>query len=93
MRRDGAAGSHSNIRLHDAVRWEVGLVAARLKERYGRPSFAIALEPGEFRWQRPFSATRAMEARIAPSRSCKRSPAAASGGRPSSVSALRTARQ
>jgi single-stranded-DNA-specific exonuclease len=24
----------------------VGLVAARLKERYGRPSFAIALEPG-----------------------------------------------
>ncbi|HVG51320.1 MAG TPA: single-stranded-DNA-specific exonuclease RecJ [Xanthobacteraceae bacterium] len=26
----------------------VGLVAARLKERYGRPSFAIALEPGEF---------------------------------------------
>jgi single-stranded-DNA-specific exonuclease len=26
----------------------VGLVAARLKERYGRPAFAIALEPGEF---------------------------------------------
>jgi len=25
----------------------VGLVAARLKERYGRPAFAIALEPGE----------------------------------------------
>src|SRR5204862_71536 len=24
----------------------VGLVAARLKERYGRPAFAIALEPG-----------------------------------------------
>jgi single-stranded-DNA-specific exonuclease len=26
----------------------VGLVAARLKERHGRPAFAIALEPGEF---------------------------------------------
>jgi single-stranded-DNA-specific exonuclease len=26
----------------------VGLVAARLKERFGRPAFAIALEPGEF---------------------------------------------
>jgi Single-stranded DNA-specific exonuclease len=26
----------------------VGLVAARLKERYGRPAFAIALEPGEY---------------------------------------------
>jgi single-stranded-DNA-specific exonuclease len=26
----------------------VGLVAARLKERYSRPAFAIALEPGEF---------------------------------------------
>jgi single-stranded-DNA-specific exonuclease len=26
----------------------LGLVAARLKERYGRPAFAIALEPGEF---------------------------------------------
>jgi single-stranded-DNA-specific exonuclease len=26
----------------------VGLVAARLKERYGRPAFAIALEPGDF---------------------------------------------
>ena len=26
----------------------VGLVAARLRERYGRPAFAIALEPGEF---------------------------------------------
>jgi single-stranded-DNA-specific exonuclease len=26
----------------------VGLVAARLKERYGRPAFAIALEPGGF---------------------------------------------
>jgi len=25
----------------------VGLVAARLKERYGRPAFAIALEPGD----------------------------------------------
>src|SRR5215475_11742516 len=25
----------------------VGLVAARLKERFGRPAFAIALEPGE----------------------------------------------
>jgi single-stranded-DNA-specific exonuclease len=25
----------------------VGLVAARLKEKYGRPAFAIALEPGE----------------------------------------------
>jgi single-stranded-DNA-specific exonuclease len=24
----------------------MGLVAARLKERYGRPAFAIALEPG-----------------------------------------------
>ena len=24
----------------------VGLVAARLKERFGRPAFAIALEPG-----------------------------------------------
>ncbi len=24
----------------------VGLVAARLKERYGRPAFAIAIEPG-----------------------------------------------
>jgi single-stranded-DNA-specific exonuclease len=26
----------------------VGLVAARLKERFGRPAFAVALEPGEF---------------------------------------------
>src|ERR1019366_1974085 len=26
----------------------VGLVAARLKERFGRPAFAIALEPGEY---------------------------------------------
>jgi len=26
----------------------VGLVAARLKERHGRPAFAIALEPGDF---------------------------------------------
>src|SRR4051812_9046055 len=26
----------------------VGLVAARLKEKFGRPAFAIALEPGEF---------------------------------------------
>lgn len=26
----------------------VGLVASRLKERYGRPAFAIALEPGQF---------------------------------------------
>ncbi|MBV8745064.1 MAG: single-stranded-DNA-specific exonuclease RecJ [Xanthobacteraceae bacterium] len=26
----------------------VGLVAARLKERYGRPAFAVALEPGDF---------------------------------------------
>ena len=27
----------------------VGLVAARLKERYGRPAFAIALEAGRYR--------------------------------------------
>jgi len=27
----------------------VGLVAARLKEHYGRPAFAIALEPGGYR--------------------------------------------
>ena len=26
----------------------VGLVAARLKERHGRPAFAVALEPGDF---------------------------------------------
>src|SRR5207247_5986108 len=32
-----AAGWHPGV---------VGLVAARLKERFGRPSFAIALEPG-----------------------------------------------
>jgi single-stranded-DNA-specific exonuclease len=32
-----AAGWHPGV---------VGLVAARLKERYGRPAFAIALEPG-----------------------------------------------
>lgn len=33
-----------------AANWHpgvVGLVAARLKERFGRPAFAIALEPGE----------------------------------------------
>jgi single-stranded-DNA-specific exonuclease len=33
-----AAGWHPGV---------VGLVAARLKERFGRPAFAIALEPGE----------------------------------------------
>lgn len=33
-----AAGWHPGV---------VGLVAARLKERYGRPAFAIALEPGD----------------------------------------------
>ncbi len=33
-----AAGWHPGV---------VGLVAARLKERFGRPSFAIALEPGD----------------------------------------------
>src|SRR5262249_37865222 len=35
--------------VHAAEGWRpgvVGLVAARLKERYGRPAFAIALEPG-----------------------------------------------
>ena len=32
-----AAGWHPGV---------VGLVAARLKERFGRPAFAIALEPG-----------------------------------------------
>ncbi len=32
----------------------VGLVAARLKEKFGRPAFAIALEPGRHRdWLRP----------------------------------------
>jgi single-stranded-DNA-specific exonuclease len=33
-----AAGWHTGV---------VGLVAARLKERFGRPAFAIALEPGD----------------------------------------------
>src|SRR4030081_3572929 len=33
-----AAGWHPGV---------VGLVAARLKERFGRPAFAIALEPGD----------------------------------------------
>ncbi len=40
----------------------------------------------------PFSATRASEAWMAVTRSCKRRPAAANGGCPSSVKALRTAR-
>jgi single-stranded-DNA-specific exonuclease len=48
-----ALGTHDSgaVVVTAAVGWHpgvVGLVAARLKERYGRPAFAIALEPGEF---------------------------------------------
>jgi single-stranded-DNA-specific exonuclease len=39
----GAVVVTAGQRWHPGV---VGLVAARLKERYGRPAFAIALEPG-----------------------------------------------
>lgn len=45
-------------------------------------------------WQAPFfSATRSMEAVLSLRRVCRVSPAASSGARPSSVRALRTARQ
>lgn len=45
-------------------------------------------------WQAPFfAATRSMEAVMSLRRVCKVSPAASSGARPSSVKALRTARQ
>ena len=42
-RGEGRGRRHGGASWHPGV---VGLVAARLKERYGRPAFAIALEPG-----------------------------------------------
>ena len=42
-RSDGAVVVTASPRWHPGV---VGLVAARLKERFGRPAFAIALGPG-----------------------------------------------
>jgi len=42
---------HGAVVVTAAEGWHpgiVGLVAARLKERFGRPAFAIAMEPGEF---------------------------------------------
>src|SRR3954462_1220885 len=48
----------------------------------------------QLRWQiSPFSSMRPRLASIASKRSCNRKPAASSGGRPSSVRALRTAAQ
>jgi single-stranded-DNA-specific exonuclease len=43
LEETGAAVVTASEGWHPGV---VGLVAARLKERYGRPAFAIALEPG-----------------------------------------------
>ena len=65
-------------------------------QRLGRPQPALEqpLELGELTREPPFSrSTRSSEEAIACNRSCKRSPAASKGGCPSSVSALRTAKQ
>src|SRR5207247_7166949 len=61
--------------------------------RSAKPSLKERPEARKLGGQPPFSATEAIEAWIAVSRSCSFSPAAPRGGRPSSVRALRTARQ
>ncbi len=58
-----------------------------------QPAIDPSLQPFEFPREPFFSSTRPRLVEITDSRSCSFSPAASKGGRPSSVSALRTALQ
>ncbi len=68
-------------------------LAEEVRRRGGQPAPQQGLEPGQLLRCSPFSTTRPIEALIASRRSWSLRPEAHNGGRPSSVSALRTARQ
>lgn len=72
----------------------VGLLQRRPERFRGRQSGLQELsQANQFRRKPLFSSIRAIEEVMAFSRSCRRSPAASKGGCPSSVRALRTAKQ